>query len=118
MLGLTLIDDATENALAHYFADQPPPVPVAGDRALIAAGEKIYAQGDSARGIASCAACHGADAAGFWIFPRLAGQRAEYVKRALRQIQSRLRNSRVMHGLVKNMSANDVEAVAAFVQSK
>lgn len=118
VLGLTLIDDATESALAHYFADQPPPAPVAGDHALIAAGEKIYTQGDAAKGIAPCAACHGADATGFWIFPRLAGQHSEYVARQLRLIQSRLRGSRIMHGVISNMNADEMKAVAAFVQSK
>lgn len=118
VLGLMLIDDATQNALAHYFADQSPAAPVASDGALIAAGGKIYARGDSEHGIAACAVCHGTAAAGFWIFPRLAGQHAEYVERQLRQIQSRLRNSRVMHGIVKNMTADEIKAIAAFVQSK
>lgn len=118
VLGLLLIDDATQTALAHYYADQSPAPPVAGDAALIAAGERIYARGDSGRGIAACAACHGAQASGFWIFPRLAGQHAEYVERQILGFQSRLRDSRVMHGILKNISAGEVKAVAAFVQSK
>ena len=118
VLGLMLIDDATDIALAHYFADQPPAAPVTGDAALVAAGGKIYAQGDAAKGIAPCAACHGADASGFWIFPRLAGQHAEYVSRQLRLIQSRLRGSRLMHGVIHNMNDDEMKAVAAFVQSK
>lgn len=118
VLGLMLIDDATQTALAHYYADQSPAPPVAGDAALIAAGERIYTRGDSGRGIAACAACHGAQAAGFWIFPRLAGQHAEYVERQILGFQSRLRDSRVMHGILKNISAGEVKAVAAYVQSK
>jgi cytochrome c553 len=118
VLGLMLIDDATDVALAHYFANQPPAAPVAGDAALVATGGKIYAQGDAAKGIAPCAACHGADASGFWIFPRLAGQHAEYVSRQLRLIQSRLRGSRLMHGMIQSMNADEIKAVAAFVQSK
>lgn len=118
VLGLMLIDDATETALAHYYADQSPATPAAGDAAVVAVGEKIYARGDSERGIAACAVCHGTAAGGFWIFPRLAGQHAQYVERQLRQIQSRLRDSRVMHGIVKNMTADEIKAVATFVQSK
>jgi cytochrome c553 len=118
VLGLMLIDDATDIALARYFANQSPAAPVAGEAAVVAAGRKIYTQGDAAKGIAPCAACHGADASGFWIFPRLAGQHAEYVSRQLRLIQSRLRGSRLMHGVIQNMNADEMKAVAAFVQSK
>lgn len=118
VLGLMLIDDATDVALARYFANQSPAAPVAGDAAVVAAGRKIYTQGDAAKGIAPCAACHGDDASGFWIFPRLAGQHAEYVSRQLRLIQSRLRGSRLMHGVIQNMNADEMKAVAAFVQSK
>ena len=118
VLGLMLLDDATDVALARYFANLSPAAPVAGDAALVAAGGKIYTQGDAEKGIAPCAACHGADASGFWIFPRLAGQRAEYVSRQLRLIQSRLRGSRLMHGVIQNMNADEMKAVAAFVQSK
>lgn len=118
VLGLTLIDDPMALALGHYFAEQAPAAPVAGDPALVAAGAKFYVRGDVERGIAPCAACHGMQGGGFWIFPRLAGQHAEYVERQLLQIQSRLRDSPVMHGIVKDLTADDIKAVAAFVQSK
>jgi cytochrome c553 len=118
MLGLTLADDATADALARYFARQPPPTPVSGDDALLAAGNKIFVQGDPDRGIAACSVCHGANAHGIGIFPRLAGQHAEYVQRQLTLIQARLRDARVMHGIIKDMTSDQMKAVAAFVQSK
>ena len=118
MLGLTLMDDATVDALARYYASQPPAPPVAGDAALIAAGTKIFGQGVPERGVAACAVCHGANANGIGIFPRLAGQHAEYVQRQLTRIQARLRDARVMHGIIKDMTSDEMKAVAAFVQSK
>ena len=118
VLGLTLIDDPGADALARHFADQPPPAPVAGDAALIAEGGKIFAQGVPERGIAACSVCHRADGAGFWIFPRLAGQQSKYVERQLRLIQSQLRDSRVMHGIIKDLTAEEMQAIASFVQSK
>ena len=118
MLGLTLIDDATTEALARYFASQPPPAPVSVDAALISAGNKIFVQGVPDHGVAACAVCHGANAHGIGIFPRLAGQHAEYVQRQLTLIQTRLRDAPVMHGIIKDMTPDEMKAVAAFVQSK
>ena len=118
ILGLTLIDDATAEALARYFASQPQPTHVSGDAALIAAGNKIFVQGVPDRRIAACAVCHGANAHGIGIFPRLAGQHAEYVQRQLMLIQTHLRDAPVMHGIIKDMTPDEMKAVAAFVQSK
>jgi len=118
VLGLTLIDDATAEALARYFASQPPPTPTSGDAELIASGNKIFVQGVPDHGVAACAVCHGANAHGIGIFPRLAGQHAEYVQRQLTLIQSRLRDAPVMHGIIKDMTPEEMKAVAAFVQSQ
>lgn len=118
VLGLTLIDDPTADALARYFASQLPPPPVSGDADLVAAGNRIFMQGAPQHGVPACSVCHGANGAGFGIFPRLAGQRAEYVQRQLEMIQSQLRDARLMHGIIKDMTPDEMKAVAAFVQSK
>lgn len=118
MLGMAaLIDDATVDALARYFARQHPPVGQGGDRALIASGRALFEQGAADRNIAACASCHGKGAAGSGIFPRLAGQHAPYVVHQLKAIQQRLRESPVMHGIVKDLSPHEMDAVAAYVQS-
>ena len=118
MLGMaTLIDDATAEALGRFFAKQPPPKGVPGDAALVATGKKLFEQGVPDRGITACASCHGPNAQGNGIFPRLAGQHAEYVLRQLTVIQSRLRESPVMHGIIKDLKPDEMKAVAAFVQS-
>jgi len=118
VLGLTLIDDATAEALARYFANQPPPPPISGEAELVAAGNKIFVQGVPEHGVAACAVCHGANAHGIGIFPRLAGQHAEYVQLQLMLIQSRLRDAPIMHGIIKDMTPDEMKAAAAFVQSK
>lgn len=117
-LGILLNDDATIDALAHYFADQPPPPPVARNTKAIEAGEKIFNTGIQTKGVAACSVCHGSNAEGFWIVPRLAGQHSRYVERQLKEIQLQLRNTPVMHGIVKDLSLDEIKAVAAFVQSK
>jgi cytochrome c553 len=63
-------------------------------------------------------ACHGADAAGVADFPRSAGQHAKYVVKQLTYIQSLLRAAPVMHGIVKDLAPAEIQAVAAYVQSK
>ncbi len=119
MLGMaTLIDDATAQALGRFFSRQKPPIGVSGDAAAIAAGKKLFEQGIPDRSIAACATCHGANAQGNGIFPRLAGQHAEYILRQLTVIQSRLRESPVMHGIIKDLKPEEMTAVAAFLQSK
>lgn len=119
MLGMaSLIDDETADALGRFFSRQKPPRGVAGDPALVANGKKLFEQGIVERNITACATCHGKNAEGNGIFPRLAGQHAEYILRQLTVIQSRLRESPVMHGIIKDLKPEDMKAVAAFLQSK
>jgi cytochrome c553 len=119
MLGMaTLIDDATVDALARYFSRQPPPHGVAGDPSLIAKGEQLFEKGVPERNIVACATCHGKNAEGAGIFPRLAGQHAEYIERQLHVIQDHLRKSPVMHGIIKDLKPDEMNALASFVQSK
>jgi len=118
LLGVALIDDATVESLARYFASQPAPPPVPRDAAVIQAGSAVFNRGIADRGVVPCATCHGANAEGFWIVPRLAGQHARYVERQLKMIQLQLRKTRVMHGAVNGLSLDEIRAVAAFVESK
>lgn len=118
MLGMAaLIDDATVDALARYYAHQPPPIGKKGPPLLVKRGRHLFEQGAPERGIAACASCHGKDATGNGIFPRLAGQQAAYVVHQLKAIQQRLRESPVMHGIVKDLTPEEMDAVAAYVQS-
>jgi cytochrome c553 len=117
MLGMTtLIDDATAESLARYFASQPHPKGIPGDPAAMAAGKKIFEQGIPGQ-VVACATCHGAHAEGNGIFPRLADQHEAYIVRQLTVIQRNLRNSPVMHGIIKNLTPEEMKNVAAYLQS-
>jgi cytochrome c553 len=117
MLGMTtLIDDTTAAALARYFARQTPPHGTPGDPALIAAGKKLFEQGIDGK-VVACANCHGAHAEGNAIFPRLAGQHSAYIVRQLTVIKNNLRHSPVMHGIVTDLTPDDMRAVATYLQS-
>jgi cytochrome c553 len=112
------LDDRTIAALAAFFAAQPPPPGEAADAALAARGRKLYEEGAPDRQIAACSACHGPQAAGAGLFPRLAGQHPDYVVKQLQFIQNALREVPAMHGLIQQLTPEDMRAVAAYVASR
>lgn len=113
----TLLDETVIDAMARYYAAQKPAPGTPGNAALIARGKILFEQGDPAHGVVACATCHGNGAQGNSIFPRLAGQHAPYVVRQLQVIQREFRNSPIMHGVIKEMDADGMKAVAEYVQS-
>lgn len=117
MLGMvTLIDDPTAASLARYYARQPPVPGVPGDPQRTAKGKRLFEQGIDQK-VVACASCHGAHAEGSGIFPRLAGQHAAYVEHQLKFIQSNLRQSPVMHGIIGNLTPEDMIDVATYLES-
>jgi cytochrome c553 len=112
------VDDSLVDGLAGYYASQPPAPGKPGDSALVAQGKALFENGDAARKIPACHNCHGANAEGNTIFPRLAGQHAAYIVRQLQVIQENLRKSPVMHGMITELKLGDMKAVAEFLQSK
>jgi cytochrome c553 len=119
MWGLgAFLSDPLINGLAHYYASQPPPQGMAGDPQLIAEGRKLYEEGDKSKNVSPCAGCHGANGEGNSLFPRLAGQHAAYTVRQLEVIQKNLRASPVMHGIITQLTAKQIKAIAEYLQSK
>jgi cytochrome c553 len=112
------LDDTMIGAVASYYAAQPPAAGRSSDPALVAKGKQLFDQGVANRGILACATCHGADAKGQADFPRLAGQHAKYVVKQLEYIQTLVRSAPVMHGIIKDITPDEMQAVAAYVQSK
>jgi len=112
------LDEAIIGSIADYYASQPPAPGRSDESALIAKGKELFDKGVPERGIPACMACHGADAAGVADFPRLAGQHAKYVVKQLNYIQSLVRAAPVMHGIVKDLAPTEIQALAAYVQSK
>jgi cytochrome c553 len=111
------LSDPMISELANYFATQPAAEGKPGNGALIAQGKHLFEEGVPARQIPPCASCHGAHAQGMATFPRLAGQHAPYLLKQLLVIQSALRTAPVMHGVVKDLSRQQMEAVVAYLES-
>jgi cytochrome c553 len=114
----TLLDDPMVAALSKYYAAQTPVEGTPGDAGLTAAGKTLYENGDPQKGVAACAGCHGKDAEGAAVFPRLAGQHAAYIVRQLQVIQGQLRTSPIMHGVIKNLQPSQMKALAVYLESK
>lgn len=111
------LSDSDIADLARYFARQPAAVGRAGDAALLERGKRVFEEGIPAQHIPACAACHGPRAEGAAAFPRLAGQHAPYILKQLLVIQNALRNAPVMHGVVKDLTREQMLAVATYLQS-
>jgi cytochrome c553 len=70
-----------------------------------------------ARQIPPCASCHGSHAEGQVVFPRLAGQHAPYLLKQLLVIQNVLRIAPVMHGVIKDLTKDQMQSVVAYLES-
>ena len=112
------LSDGMISALAAYYAGQPPAPPgKPGDPALIAKGKRLFEEGVPARQIPPCASCHGSHAEGQVAFPRLAGQHAPYLLKQLLVIQNVLRTAPVMHGVIKDLTKDQMLSVVAYLES-
>jgi cytochrome c553 len=112
------LDEKIVDGIAAYYAAQPPAPGRTDDPALVAKGKELFDKGLADRGIPACASCHGANGEGIADFPRLAGQHAKYVAKQLTYIQMLTRAAPVMHGIVKDLTPVEIQAVATYVQSK
>lgn len=81
-----------------------------------------HAGGDAFAGkakSASCAACHGADGnSQIPANPKLAGQHAGYLVRALEEYKSGARQNPIMAGMAAALSEQDMEDIAAYFASQ
>jgi cytochrome c553 len=95
--------------------------PVLGAVALLAAGGNAWAQADEARAkkIAggSCFLCHGMNGESTSeIFPRLAGQHAEYVAKQLAAFKSGQRKSTAMADMVAKLTPDEMLALGKYYE--
>jgi cytochrome c553 len=115
-----LLDDAMIEGLAQYYVELTPAAgKQAGTTADIAAGRRIFEEGIPSRGVRACAGCHGSNAEGAAVFPRLAGQHADYVFRQLKLFGTQLRpHGILMKKETANMSSEEMHQVADYVQTR
>lgn len=93
-------------------------VPIAG----LLLTTPIWAKGNASAGeekSTTCQACHGADGNGVMpMYPRLAGQYADYMVNALKAYKSGQRSNPIMAPMVAMLSEQDMEDLAAYYAAK
>lgn len=104
-------------ALGKFFESKKAMSTPVDDAELLAVGRYIYKRGNSFSGVPSCASCHGANAHGTPLLPRLAGQHPVYIEEQLKQFTKRERtnDNAVMHTVAAKLSPLEMHAVASFV---
>lgn len=105
--------------VADWFAAQAAPTPFpAGSNT--AAGKALYQNGNLKESVAACVSCHGPAATGNTIFPRLAGQNAQYIKAQLLYFRSGVRNDKnadIMKNVAVHLSESEMDAVAEYLST-
>jgi len=108
--------------LAVYFEGLPAPVQAVADPKLVGKGEALYRGGDVTNQVAACIACHGPTGTGnpAAAYPALKGQHAAYTAKQLRDYASGDRVSdgktRIMREIAGKLSADEIDALASYVQ--
>ncbi len=88
---------------------------------MVAAAAPAHADEERARKIigGSCFLCHGADGeSASEVFPRLAGQNAEYIAKQLENFKSGKRKSSAMANMVTELSPEDMLSLGQFYASR
>lgn len=87
---------------------------------LVATGAKLYRGGNKKKGVSACIACHGPTGAGNPAanFPKLSGQHATYVEKAMKDFRSGKRTNdanKMMQSIAEKMSDKEIKAVASYI---
>jgi len=113
------LSDAQIQQAAAWFASQSAPTPFPPGSSA-GEGRDIFMHGILKADIPACDSCHGAKAEGNGIFPRLAGQNAQYLIAQMRYFRSGVRNeknSEIMKQIVLHMTDAQISAVAEYLSS-
>jgi cytochrome c553 len=119
-LSRSLTDDQIKG-LADYYAAQRlrlPPFLTASDALLVSEGRAIFEGGVASMNIPACATCHGAQGQGNEIFPRLAYQHADYLRKQLivfQRTDDRPEGS-VMKTVAHDLTPRNIQAVAVYLE--
>jgi cytochrome c553 len=127
-MAATLSDEDMRD-LAAYFSSQAPQVAPGGPAAGSSpTGEKMFLQGNPARGMPPCQGCHGADANGpstaeaqYAAYPALRGQSPLYVVARLEHFRegqpADTTNAFIMHGVAATLDDDSIQAIAVWLAS-
>lgn len=123
---VTPLPEAYLREIADYYAGRKlpyaPPLPAEADAMSLARGKKLALEGDAARGIAACSACHGEQLTGrLPATPGLLGLPRDYLVGQLGAWvngQRRAHAPDCMADIAKRLAGADLAAVAAWLASQ
>lgn len=101
---IKLSDDEIESLATHYQNFKPENLA----NKLSKDSESIFS---------SCTGCHGSNGEGIAPFPRLIGQKPDYIEQQLTNYKTGVRQSTIMQAMTINMSDKDIKSVAAYLDS-
>lgn len=120
-----MLNDQQIADVAAYYSAMPPTAGKGGesaDKARLARGEQLALRGDWGEYIMSCKSCHGPENHGAGdVFPAIAGQHAGYIVNQLEAWKAETRGNDpadLMGSVARRMSADDIQAVAAWLASQ
>ncbi|MCZ2495321.1 c-type cytochrome [Xylophilus sp. Kf1] len=123
---LQVLDDAYLNEIAGYFAAQalpyPPPQTTGAAADVLALGARLVRQGDPARGVPACVACHGAAMTGVQPFvPGLVGLPRDYLNAQMGSFRNGHRRAAepdCMARVMQPLTPADVTAISTWLSSQ
>ena len=117
-----VLSPAMVSALAIHFRDLNPKPLGGASKEHVAEGKKIYEEGVPGANVPRCASCHGPEAKGNKVYPRLAGQLQDYIVRKLANWDKELGQdpanpdmSAIMEPIAHNLTQSQIAAVAAYL---
>ncbi|MBU6478803.1 MAG: cytochrome c4 [Xanthomonadaceae bacterium] len=128
-----MLTDQDMRDLSAHFASLPGKS-ASGETQTSSRGYTLFHDGDPAQGVPPCQGCHGVDGRGprpdptstapqpAWsTFPVLAGQNSSYVAEQLKAFRDNKRigtsNGRIMRGVARNLSEEDMRALASYLSN-
>jgi cytochrome c553 len=109
------LSDPTIDAIADYYSSHNPVAGEPDTSPEVAAGKTIFTDGIPSDSVPACVACHGEHAEGNGPIPRLAGQHQDYLARQLEAYASRERANEIMREISKDMTAEQISEVTAYL---
>lgn len=118
-LSRSLTEDQITGLAAYYVRQPAARQSVEGDPTRLAPGQSIFSSGVADKGVPACASCHGDQGQGNAIFPRIAGQHADYLVKQLivfQRTDERPEGS-IMKTVAHELTGQNILDVAAYLQA-
>lgn len=123
MLGFaSTLSEQDMHDVGAYFASKSS-LPGVADQALVEQGQKLYREGDTAKGVPACMACHTIDGRGNpgAMYPQLTSQHAQYIETTLKAWHDGTSwgndaHAQIMQGIAKKLDEKDIAAVASYIE--